>query len=440
MSRAVLLANLRLALRTAIVLAAAAVWSGARSETLAEAWAAALAGDGRLAAATARAAATEAALAGARAERLPSVTATSATTRWRDTPAFDFGGMGVPNVQPLFGGDALNVASAQVSMPLYTGGALAANVTAATAERDGQTRSTDTVRQDLKLAVAAAYIGVLRAASALDVARSNAASLAAHARDVEDMRRAGQVPTNDYLAAAVSLAAARQGELQAENALDVARAIYNRRVARPFDAPVSVEPLSAPLGGEAIAAPVAELVSTAQAARPELAQLDAAAGALAARAAAARAARRPQLAVSGGYAHLENEFLNREDFWFVSLGVRVDLFDSGRSRHASATLERQSAAVADDQRDRAAEIELEVRRAAADLSTARARGDVAAGAVQQAEENLRVVRDRYRNGEGTNTEVLDAEALRAQSASNFDTAGYDLRLAELTLARAVGAL
>jgi outer membrane protein TolC len=132
--------------------------------------------------------------------------------------------------------------------------------------------------------------------------------------------------------------------------------------------------------------------------------------------------------------------LSREHFWFVSLGVRVNVFDSGRSRHASTALERQSTAVADDRRDRAAEIELEVHKAWQDLATARARVDVVASAVQQAEENLRVVRDRYRNGEGTNTEVLDAEALRALSASNFDTARYDVRLAELRLTRAVGAL
>ena len=133
-------------------------------------------------------------------------------------------------------------------------------------------------------------------------------------------------------------------------------------------------------------------------------------------------------------------FLNREDFWFVALGVRINVFDSGRSRHASATLERQSAAVADDRRDRELDVALEVYRASADLATARARLDVAAGAVQQGEENLRIVRDRYRNGEGTNTEALDAETLRAQSAGNFDAARYDLRLAELALARAIGAL
>ena len=414
--------------------------SATRAETLEEAWQAALAADARFAAATSRSQANEAALEAARAERLPSVTATVSSSLWRDTPAFDFGGSAFPASQPLFAGDTLNVASAQVSVPLYMGGALTANVAAAAAERDGQLLSTDTVRQDLKFAVASAYVGVLRAASVLDVARSNAASLGAHERDVEDMRSTGQVPTNDYLAAAVSLADARQRELQAQNALEIARAIYNRRVGRPLQTPVDLEPLTAPLGGQAIAAPLAELVAAARAARPELAGLDATADALAARAAAARAVRRPQLALSGGYAYLENTFLDREDFWFVTLGVRMNVFDSGRTRHASATLERQSAAVSDDRRDRESEIELEVHRAAADVSTARARLEVAAGAIQQSEENLRVVRDRYRNGEGTNTEVLDAEALRAQSAGNLDAARYDLRLAELALARAIGAL
>ena len=428
----------RLTLLTAIVMTAASAPGGA--ETLEEAWQAALAADGRLAAATSRSMASDAALAAARADRLPTVTAAAATSSWRDTPAFDFGAVSVPAVQPLFGGDTLNVASAQVSLPVYAGGRLTANVTAATAERDGQARSIDTVRQDLRLAVADAYIGVLRATSALEVARSNVASLAAHARDVGDMRATGQVPTNDYLAAAVSLADAQQRELQAERGVDVARALYNRRVGRPFESPISLEPLTAPLGGEAIAAPLEQLVAAARSARSELAQLDATADALAARSIAARAARRPQLAVSGGYTYLENEFLNREDFWFVALGVRISVFDGGRGRHASTALERQASAVAEDRRDRASEIELEVHRAWADLTTAAARIDVAAAAMQQADENLRVVRDRYRNGEGTNTEVLDAEALRVQSAGNLDTARYDQRLAELTLARAIGAL
>jgi outer membrane protein TolC len=428
------------ALRATTTVALALAAEAASAETLEEAWQAAVAADGRLAAAEARYAASHSALAAARAERLPSVTVTTATSLWRDTPAFDFSAAGLPGALPLFGGETLNTATAEVSVPLYTGGALAAGETAAAAARDGRSRLTDGVRQDLLLGVADAYVGVLRTQSALDVARSTSAGLAAHARDVEDMRSTGQVPTNDYLAAAVSLADARQRELAAQNALEVARALYNRRLGRPFDAAVTVEPLTEPLGGAAISAPLAQLVAAAHAERPELKELDAAGAALIARAAAARGACRPQLALDGGYAYLENEFLNREDFWFVRFSVRINVLDGGRSRHSSAVLEREAGAVADERRDRVAEIELEVHRAWAELTNARLRIEVATGAVEQAEENLRVVRDRYRNGEGTNTEVLDAEVLRAQSASNFDSARYDVRFAELTLARAVGAL
>jgi outer membrane protein TolC len=425
--------------RSALAVAAFASHA-AGAETLEEAWRAALAGNGRLAAAEARTGAADAELSLARAERNPTLAAGTTATRWRDPPAFDFAGAGVPALLPLFGGDTLRTANAQVSLPVYTGGALGAAVSAASAARDSQVEMTESVRQDLKLAVAEAYVGVLRASSALDVAHFRAASLTAHARDVEDMRRTGAVPNNDYLAAAVSLADAMQGELQAQGALDVANAAYNRHVGRPLDALVVLDALREPLNAAMTSRPLAALVASAHATRPELEAFAATARALEARAAAARAARRPQLTASGGYAHLTNDFLNRSDYWFVTLAVQWSVFDGGRSRHATDSLTRQSMATLAERDDVAIAVELEVRRARHELDTAGARVEVMTGAVQQAEENLRVVRDRYRNGEGTNTEVLDAETLRALTASNLANARYDTRLAELRLARAIGAL
>ena len=65
---------------------------------------------------------------------------------------------------------------------------------------------------------------------------------------------------------------------------------------------------------------------------------------------------------------------------------------------------------------------------------------VAESAVEQANENLRVVRNRYQAGASTNSEVLDAEALREQALSNRDNARFEVELAKLRLARAIGAL
>jgi outer membrane protein TolC len=60
--------------------------------------------------------------------------------------------------------------------------------------------------------------------------------------------------------------------------------------------------------------------------------------------------------------------------------------------------------------------------------------------VDQAEENLRIARERYGAELGTQTQLLEAETLRVQALTNRDNAELDAGLARLRLARAVGAL
>jgi outer membrane protein len=421
-----------------VVLAALAATASA--ETLDDAWRTALSADLKVAAAADQAAAATAELEAARAARFPSLTASSSTNRFRDAPEFDFSGAGLPITLPLFSGNTVTMADARVTMPVFTGGALAANVLSATANRDSRVSAATATTAAVKLGVAAAYVGVLRAQSALGVARSAAASLRAHTADVEDMRRSGAVPTNDYLAAAVSLADAEQRELAADRGFAIARAAYNRAVGRPLDAVVSLDPLPPSFAVVPATVTLAELTGSARANRAELASLDSAASAWTAKAAATEAGRRPQLSVSGGYTHLDNEVLNRRDYWSVTLGVRWSPFDAGRTRASTAALRHAADATTAERNDRAAAIDLEVTTAWLERDAARARIGVATTAVQQADENLRVVRDRYRNGEGTNTEALTAETLRTQSLANLDSARYDAALAELTLAYAAGRL
>jgi outer membrane protein TolC len=433
---------LTIAVRSSLLLAPAllvVVALGARAETLDDAWNDALMADPALRAAQARERAANADLDAARADRRPSVAATTSVTRWRTVPAFDFAALGVPTALPLFAGRTSKMAGAQLTVPLYTGGALGAAVTAAGAAHTARAQAAGALAQDVKLAVAAAYVGVLRAQSALGVAAANRASLETHAREVEDMQRTGQVPRNDALAAAVALADARQRELAAGNELDVARAVYNKRLGRDLAAAVQLEESIAVDPGVA-GRPLEELLSTAHMRRSELEGLDAVAAGLEARAAVARAERLPQISLQGGYTRLDNEVLNRDDFWSVGVSVSWKLFDAGRSRAATVSLAEQSAAAADERADLATAIELDVRRAWLALGAAHARVDVTEGAVAQADENVRVVSDRYRNGEGTNGEVLDAEALRELARNNYDSARYDAALAELRLARAIGAL
>ena len=85
-------------------------------------------------------------------------------------------------------------------------------------------------------------------------------------------------------------------------------------------------------------------------------------------------------------------------------------------------------------------IALQVRQAWLDLDETLKRIQVTHDALAQAEENLRVTSDRYREGVGTNTEVLDAETLRTRSHSNYYNAVYDAVLARIRLQYAAGEL
>jgi outer membrane protein TolC len=85
-------------------------------------------------------------------------------------------------------------------------------------------------------------------------------------------------------------------------------------------------------------------------------------------------------------------------------------------------------------------ITLQVKKAWHDLDSAQQQVEVNQQALASADENLRVSQNRYQQGAGTNTEVLDAQTLRTQAYSNYYRSLYDSVLAEMQLLRAIGAL
>lgn len=416
------------------------VFPAAHAESLDEAWAEALGADLSVKMAESQVSAATQDLSAARAGRLPVLSVSAGLSRFDEAPAFDFSGAGVPASLPLFDGDTLETADARVTLPLYTGGTLKNSVDAAEAAVIAQHAQSSATVQRVKLAVARHYIDVLRAQRALAVAQSSVRSLTAHVGDVEDMYRSGAVARNDFLSAAVSLADSEQRRLQASNALDLASAAYNRALGRELGAPVDLNEELPGIDSQLDLNSLESLTEMAVADRCELDGLGAAADVFYSRARAARGQSLPQLAVTAGYVAMPNEFLNRDDYWMVGVGVKWDLFDGGASRRRADALSWRARAVQQEQANLESMIQLEVRQSWLRLRETHERVRLTERAVEQAEENLRVVRDRYRNGEGTNTEVLDAEMLRSLSRSNYDNADFDAKLALYELARGVGRL
>ena len=112
--------------------------------------------------------------------------------------------------------------------------------------------------------------------------------------------------------------------------------------------------------------------------------------------------------------------------------------DSGKTRRQAHANQAQERSTLKRRADQAADIALQVRTRWLDLQTSRQRVPIARFAVVQADENVKVVTDRYRQQLSTYTEVLDAENRRIQSLNSFYNAIYDENLAFFRLRRAVG--
>ena len=430
----------RMILRWPVVLVLSGAAAGvASAETLTDAWALALQQDHSLAAARHQAEAAGFEAQAARAQRWPTVAVGGSYTQLDDSPAFDFAFTGLPLTPPeLFEDDKYVMGSASLTIPLFTSGRISSSIAAAEARERGVGAQVSAATADVKLAVADSYVEVLRARKAHGVATSNVQTLEALTRDTTSMFERELVPKNELLAVQVALADARQNELRAANAAEVAAAAYNRRLGTPLDRPVELS--------EALAVPVElsqdlpALVEQAKSRRTELAAFDAQAEAYGQLARTERSRVLPQVALSGGYQYLENQFLDDETVGMAGIGVQWALFDGGQSRKRAAALDRNRRATEQQRADASSQIELQVRQAYLGIQESRQRVIVTAQAAEQADENLRIARERYTAGLGTQTQLLQAESLRVQALRNRDDASLDAGLAQLRLARAVGAL
>jgi outer membrane protein len=351
----------------------------------------------------------------------------------------------------------LPISLTTASIPLYTGGRLMRNVDAARHQLNSQRTVEARTALDLKLTVAEAYVGVLRARRNLDTARSNVEQLSSFARDVKNRLDQGLAIRSDNLAALVSLSNAQLSEIQARTALESAWATYNRYLCRPLDQFVELEEISQlptdndfweRMASQVVAnrgdfagkndGEVRDLTLRAFQLRPELAGLVEQARALGAQADATRAMLRPQVSLTGGFIYLGAETFVPQGNGFASLIIDWTFTDSGKSRRLAAGLKAQERAANKQRADAASDVALAVRTRWLDLQQAKQKVPIARFAVIQSEENVKVITDRYRQQLATYTEVLDAETRRVTSLNGFYNAVYDENLATFRLQRAVG--
>jgi outer membrane protein len=453
--------------RFAMVLAIALLWPEARGEDLNDAWSQAIGLNAGLQAREFDSFAAGMNLGAARSARLPSVSLTSLNAFLSQSPVIRVpaslagsGALASKGGFPAIGQNQTDIpfVFANINQPIYQGGRIRGNIEASKAGVNYQKTEEFRTVLDLKLTVAEAYVGVLRARRNLGVLRSNVAQLSSFLRDVTNRKNEGRATRNEELAAEVSLANAKLQEISARKDLDAAWATYNRYLYRPPATVVDLQEITGPPSSASLDALTAHALSEhdssfalnepiaadftgrALETRPELQGLAERARQSNALANATMATIKPHVAFNASYVDVGLQNFTNPNIFAGTFQLSWTLFDGGQTRRRAEAQRLQARSYLKQRADASADVVLQVRTRMLDVDESRQRVIVSGAAVESANENIKVVTERYRQGLSIYTEVLDAENRRIQSLNGYYAAVYDNALARFRLHRATGDL
>jgi outer membrane protein len=326
--------------------------------------------------------------------------------------------------------------------PIYDGGRSTAARGAAAADVRAAASDEAALRSDLRLQVVTAYWNVLTTRQNVQVLERSLARLDVQRGDVKARLDAGFIPPSDLMNVDAQRASQRALLIEVQSRRDTDELTLRELVFWPADAPLELaEPLEPPAPA---VDPLERLTREAAAARAERAALVARVESASRRVEGARAGLRPSLTFAGGYDYARPNprifprVAEWNSSWDAGAFVNWPFYDGGRTRAETA----QAQAAEQAARARLAEFDRQLR---VEVGQRRLEQHAAVAAIAAADEGVkaaaeaqRVLRERYKVGVATNTEVLDAEVALLTAELTRTRALVGAELAQARLDRAVG--
>ena len=294
-------------------------------------------------------------------------------------------------------------------------------------------------QSDLIFRVVKCYLEALLAKEMVKVSEDAVQSAVADSEKVENMFKVGLVVESDLLSIKVHHAAQLEELVRARNQAKLALANLNFEMGMPLDRAFElVQPLKPfPLEDQDLKA----LQGIALTLRPDFKQAQLATQSNEAALGSARSEFWPTLSAFGSWQTDDQNFASADsNSWLVGINLRVNIFNGreNQAHLAEAHLLQKRQTVMQEHLAQA--IRLQVEKAYLEVETATSVTEVSQKSVSQAEESLRIVRNRYQAGLTTVTELLRAETSLVRARTSFLRSLYEQRISVANLELQVGRL
>lgn len=294
-------------------------------------------------------------------------------------------------------------------------------------------------QSDLIFRVVKSYLEALLAKEMVKVSEDAVQSAVADKEKAENMFKSGLVVESDLLSVQVHHAAQSEELVRARNQAKLALANLNFEMGMPLDKIFElVQPLKPfPLEDQDLKA-LQELALTL---RPDFKQAQLATQSNEAALGSARSEFWPTLSAFGSWQTDDQNFTSADsNSWLVGVNLRINIFN-GRENQAhlaeSHLLQKRQTVM---QEHLAQAIRLQIEKAYLEVETATGVAEVNQKSVSQAQESLRIVRNRYQTGLTTITELLRSETALTRARTSFLRSLFEQRTSVANLELQVGRL
>jgi outer membrane protein len=296
----------------------------------------------------------------------------------------------------------------------------------------------DRTIQEIIANTVSAYNGLLLSVQRLETVLQALKTAAANQKMVQSRFESGFVVKSDFLQTQVHIANLNQQRLRAESDVKVAQAELCTVMGVSADTPF--EPADTLESGPETTGALDEWLDKAVANRPDLKALLKQEAISETEVKKASASRLPSISLSADYGTNSESFNDGDDSYSIGGTVNFNLFSgfriSAKVAEANAMLKQIKAGrSALEQR-----ISVETRRAYFQAKSTWAQIQVADASMTQAEEALRIVRNRYESGLFTIVELLNTELVLHQARTGRLRAIHDYNDARVALMLATGTL
>lgn len=378
-----------------------------------------------------------------KASTLPSVNASAGYTRLSDLtpPTLTFPGLGTFSLFPIF----VNNYATRVAVyePIFAGFRARHTLESSQFLEKAAQLDYEKDKEEAVINIISAYYNLYKLNISKKLLEQNAEQVKHHLTDIQNMGQQGLATTNDVLKAQLQLDNIQLGKLDMENAYAVALFNFNIMIGqdnKSFQLDSAAMFRSNPLNT------YESYLQKALAERPDIKAADYRTKTGDANIKIAKGAYYPLVAVAGNYyvsnpnpriIPPEQRWVNT---WDAGISLNWDLMGLYTNKHKvveALTVQKQNQAMYDLSIDQA---KMEVNQNFITNQESVQKINVAQNTIKQAEENYRVMQNRFNERVATVTDLLDANIILLQAKMNLETAKADAEVSYYKLIKSTGTL